>query len=75
MRAQHKGTATATEEGHGRHSVSKKVAIRADKARGKNSNAYARMREREDRRVQQQLDRERNAALWHNAHANYRRNW
>ena len=71
--AQLRGSMKAAEEGHGRRHISGKTAIRADKARGGNS--YARMREREDRLIQQQLDRERNAALWHNAHANYRRSW
>lgn len=67
-----RGTQIATEEGHGRKEVSKKAARRADKAK-RNGNAYARMKEREDRRIQQELDRERNRALWNNAAAN--RGW
>ena len=67
-----RGSKKAKEEGHSREEISKKAARRVDKVK-RNGNAYSRMREREDRRIQQQLDRERNAALWSNARAN--RGW
>lgn len=66
-----RGSQKATEEGHGRKEISRKAAKRADKVKG--GNAYTRMKEREDRRIQQSLDRERNRALRSNAAAN--RGW
>ena len=59
--ASYRGSKKAQEEGHSRDTKSRKLAARADKIRGGNS--YIRMKEREDRIRQQQLDAQRNQAI------------
>lgn len=59
--AAYRGSKKASQEGHSRENRTRKISSKADRVRGGNS--YSRMKEREDRLRQQQLDAQRNQAI------------